>query len=366
MNAVFLGLGGNIGNRKANIQNAISEIEQRCGTIEKKSRLYETEAWGTKSKHKYLNQVVKISTSLTPHKLLNEILKIEKKLGRKRTAEKFSDRNIDIDILFFNAEIVNLKNLKIPHPRVHERRFMLEPLAELAPGFEHPLLKKSIRALLKACPDKLKVSPINDFLYICVEGNIGSGKSTLAYKLAGHLKAELIPEQFEKSNLLTLFYDHPSKYAFPLEFHLLLNRYEQLIKLTKQKKKVFVSDYWIQKSLWFAKVNLPKKEYRLFEKHFNALSTHLPLPDLVIYLRTSPKNLLQNIVSRGRKYEEKLKPPYLAAVEKAYKKGMAQLAQKTLYIDIDRYHSTTEKDSIKTIEKYLAKNFGLNDQKRYI
>jgi deoxyadenosine/deoxycytidine kinase len=129
---------------------------------------------------------------------------------------------------------------------------------------------------------------------------------------------------------------------------------------------VIVGDYWIQKSLWFARVNLPEKEYRLFEKHFNALCPYLPQPDLVIYLKTNPKNLLQNIGNRGRKYEEKLKMSYLTALEKAYAHGMAQTTQKTLYIEIDKYGPATQKATIKTIEKYLAKNFVLKDQKLYI
>jgi 2-amino-4-hydroxy-6-hydroxymethyldihydropteridine diphosphokinase len=106
-----------------------------------------------------LNQVLKVKTSLTPQELIDEILKIEKSLGRERQ-EKYGPRLIDIDILFFDNEVIKSKSLTIPHPQLHNRRFVLVPLNEIAPRFIHPVLKKSIAQLLLECPDKLDVNKI--------------------------------------------------------------------------------------------------------------------------------------------------------------------------------------------------------------
>jgi len=157
MNVVFLGLGGNMGNRLENLSKTIEALEKDCGEIIKRSGIYETDAWGSNSKKKYLNQVVQISTILSPENLLEKLLKIEEKLGRKRSEEQNSDRTVDIDILFFNADIINSKNLQIPHPRLYSRKFVLIPLTEIANDLVHPILKVTMEELLKNCKDTLAV-----------------------------------------------------------------------------------------------------------------------------------------------------------------------------------------------------------------
>ncbi|PBQ34480.1 2-amino-4-hydroxy-6-hydroxymethyldihydropteridine diphosphokinase [Sphingobacteriaceae bacterium] len=160
MNVVFLGLGGNIGNRMENLVNAREALSKKCGTIVKVSGVYETEAWGSNSKNNYLNQVVKMETSLTVQELLERILSVESELGRVRTEKQNSDRTMDIDILFYNSEIINLDHLHIPHPRLHLRKFVLIPLCDIEADYIHPLLKKTLIELLKNCEDKLKVSAV--------------------------------------------------------------------------------------------------------------------------------------------------------------------------------------------------------------
>jgi 2-amino-4-hydroxy-6-hydroxymethyldihydropteridine diphosphokinase len=160
MNVVYLLIGGNIGNRQENLRLAKTKIGTLCGKISTQSAIYETAAWGNQNQPAFLNQVLKISTELSPEQLLENLLSIEKELGRVRI-EKYGPRIIDIDILFFNNSIISLNNLVIPHPEMQNRRFALLPLSEIAPGFNHPVLHKTISQLLKECPDNLEVNKIN-------------------------------------------------------------------------------------------------------------------------------------------------------------------------------------------------------------
>ena len=156
MNKIYLLLGGNIGNRQQKILQAIDLIKKKIGKIIRQSRLYQTAAWGKTDQPDFLNQVIIIETSLTAEKIMQAIIAIEKKLGRVRSI-KNAARAIDIDILFFNKEIIQQKNLLVPHPEIQNRRFVLVPLNQLSPNFKHPLLQKTIHELLKICPDKLDV-----------------------------------------------------------------------------------------------------------------------------------------------------------------------------------------------------------------
>ena len=157
MNKVFLITGGNIGNRKKNLQTAAALIEEQIGTIIQSSKIYETEAWGLSSQPAFYNQVHIVESKLDAQAIIDTILKIEAKMGRVRTI-KNAARIIDIDILFFNDEIIHEPNLIIPHPEIINRRFVLMPMEEVAPEMIHPVLKKSIRELLSISTDKLKVT----------------------------------------------------------------------------------------------------------------------------------------------------------------------------------------------------------------
>ena len=161
MNTAYLLIGGNLGNRKENFLKAISFINEECGTLTRSSSIYETDAWGNTDQPSFLNQVLSIETPLNAKQLMRKILKIEKIMGRVRK-EKMGPRVIDIDILFFENEIHDLRFLKIPHPEIQNRRFVLVPLAEIDSGLQHPVLKKSIAQLLEECPDNLEVKKITD------------------------------------------------------------------------------------------------------------------------------------------------------------------------------------------------------------
>jgi len=153
---VFLGLGSNVGDRVANLRTAYDLIHRTIGKVAKYSHLYETEPWGNKEQEPFINQVIMINTTLDPRELLEAITKVERQMGRVKK-EKWGPRIIDVDILFYGKRIIRDKGLDIPHPELHKRAFVLVPLLELAPEFEHPMLKKAIDELYMACDDQSDV-----------------------------------------------------------------------------------------------------------------------------------------------------------------------------------------------------------------
>jgi len=159
MNKIFLITGGNMGNRKKNLEKASIFINEKIGKIIESSSIYETEAWGKNDQPSFYNQVHIIESTLSAEKIMSKILQIEKQMGRIRTI-KNAARIIDIDILFFNDETINKPDLIVPHAEISNRRFVLMPLNELNPNFIHPVLQKSIHELLSTCKDTLKVIPL--------------------------------------------------------------------------------------------------------------------------------------------------------------------------------------------------------------
>lgn len=158
----YILLGGNLNDRKFYISSAIQLIKTLAGPVIEKSSLYETAPWGFENENMFLNQVVVVETYLEPADLFQTIVSIENQLGRTRNGSRFSSRTIDIDILFYEDRVISTESLTIPHPRIKERRFVLEPMCELNPQFIHPLEKTTMKELLDSCPDKLEVGRLEN------------------------------------------------------------------------------------------------------------------------------------------------------------------------------------------------------------
>ncbi len=160
MNRLFLLTGSNLGDRNEHLNKALDFISRQLGKVISKSQIYRSESWGYKSTGIYYNQCIEVETFLGPHETLKIILKIEAEMGRQRAGEGYSDRDIDIDILFFHNLIIDDLQLTVPHPRFHLRRFALLPMNEIAGEFLHPILGKTISELLSECKDESIVSRV--------------------------------------------------------------------------------------------------------------------------------------------------------------------------------------------------------------
>ena len=159
MEICYLLLGSNTGNRLAYLQQAAQAVCKFAGSVTRYSSVYETEPWGFENSTTFLNQVIEVRTNMQATELMGKILHAETMLGRLRSPDSpgYNSRTIDIDILFYGQHIIAKPGLTLPHPRLHQRRFTLVPLAEIAPDLFHPVLKNTIIQLERICPDNLKV-----------------------------------------------------------------------------------------------------------------------------------------------------------------------------------------------------------------
>lgn len=361
---IYIALGSNKGNKMQFLQSAIDAVFEKIGAVGKISKVYETPALGFEGDNFY-NACIMVKTELKPKKLLKELKGIESKLGRaKKTKDSYESREIDLDILFYEDEVINEKSLIVPHPSLHLRRFVLQPLADIAKDIEHPVFKKSIAVLLEECKDTSQIEAIriwlknpkksysfSDFNFIAIEGNIGAGKTSLSKKIAQDFNAKLILERFADNPFLPKFYKEPERYAFTLEMSFLADRYQQISDDLSQLdlfKDFMVSDYDVHKSLVFSKVTLPEDEFRLYRKLFYQVYKDIARPDLYVYLYQNTERLQANIKKRGRKYESEIEDEYLEKINSGYLEFLkSQTDLNVKIIDI------SDRDFVKNREDYL-------------
>lgn len=331
MNKVVLSLGSNLGNKLQNLLQSIVYIHQFIGRVTKIAPVYETNSWGF-SGNNFFNTVLLLNSEFSPDEILQKIKRIESLMGRKNKSKNgnYSNRIIDIDLLYYNQIQCHSEHLIIPHPKLHLRNFVLYPLNDILSDFFHPKLQKTNKELLFLSPDKkqpiltdfsLKILPEIPYNYIAIEGNIGAGKTTFASAFAKDYNAKLVLERFEENPFLPKFYEDSERYAFPLEMSFLADRYRQLTDDLAQYdlfKTSVVSDYFVFKSLIFANVTLSEVEYELYRKIFNFMYRDIPKPDLYIYLYQNVERLLENIKKRGRTYEQSISADYLRQIHDGY------------------------------------------------
>ncbi|PQJ75801.1 2-amino-4-hydroxy-6-hydroxymethyldihydropteridine diphosphokinase [Polaribacter gangjinensis] len=366
----YLSLGTNLGDKTENLQNAIEGIAEKVGDIRKISGVYQTASWGFESEDFY-NCCIEVSTHHAPEKLLSILLQIESNLGRKRVdSDTYLDRNIDIDILLFDDEIIFSKTLTVPHPKMLLRKFVLVPMAEIAPTFFHPIEKKQLTFCLQNCDDEseiLKTSVqlkrpipiVEKYNYIAIEGNIGAGKTSLAKMMSDEFNAKIILERFADNAFLPKFYEDKERFAFPLEMSFLADRYQQLSDDLAQLdlfKNLIVSDYYIFKSLIFAQITLQKEEYLLYRRMFDIMYKEITKPDLYVYLYQNTTRLLKNIKKRGRDYEQNIEETYLQKIHDGYKNFInTQQELNVLVIDVSEIDFVNEPDDYQSIINQIKK-----------
>ncbi len=333
LSIVYFSLGSNLGDKLFHLQQAVFLLKKSIGNILAISHVYESPAWGFDGAD-FLNACIGITTEKAPNDILSCVLDIETQMGRIRNEEEgYQPRNIDIDILYYGQEQLQLEHLKIPHPNLHLRNFVLKPLSDIAPQFYHPKLLKDTRNLLQECKDKSVLKKFQKPLYksreelfaqlhfIAIEGNIGAGKTTLATKIATDFNAKLVLERFADNPFLPKFYENQSRYALPLEMSFLADRYQQFTEDTSQLdlfKSFMVSDYDSFKSLIFAKITLQEEEFNLYRKIFGFMYKEVIKPKIYIFLYQDTARLLENIKKRGRTYELHIEQEYLDKINRGY------------------------------------------------
>lgn len=335
---VYIAFGSNKGDRMKYLQDAVDLIFRHLGKINNISRIYNTPALGfedSATTPDFYNGCVCIDTHFSPQEVMHQLLLIENKLGRTRNTEDgYESRTIDLDVIFYDDLMLDSELITIPHPRMHERKFVLQPLRDIAPEMQHPKYKTSVSKLLESCEDDSIIDPINIWLknpmrqydfknynYIAIEGNIGAGKTSLARQISHDFNAKLILERFAENLFLPKFYEDPLRYAFTLEMSFLADRYQQISEDLSQLdlfKDFMISDYDIYKSLIFSKITLPEDEFRLYRKLFYLMYRDIAKPDLYVYLYQNTPRLQENIKKRGRDYEQNIDAEYLEKINAGY------------------------------------------------
>ncbi|MFL9844686.1 2-amino-4-hydroxy-6-hydroxymethyldihydropteridine diphosphokinase [Flavobacterium rhizosphaerae] len=362
-NTAILSLGSNIGNRLSHLQDAVNYIHNHIATVVKVSAVYETPALGFEGAPFY-NCAIVLHTIKTPQDVLLGILEAEQEGGRVRSASGgYASRTIDVDIIAYNDEVIHTPQLQIPHPRMQERNFVLYPMKDVAPHWQHPVLKAGVKELLQNTTDMSSCKPVEKlelpgvglnpsrFNYIAIEGNIGAGKTTLATKISEDFNARLILERFADNPFLPKFYEDGQRYAFPLEMSFLADRYQQITDDLAQFDlftDFIVADYHIFKSLIFSRVTLAEEEYRLYRRLFDIMYKELPKPGLYIYLHQNTERLLEHIKMRGRSYEQNINAAYLDKINSGYTEYIrAAPGLNVLIIDV------TSRDFVNRQEDYI-------------
>lgn len=200
-----------------------------------------------------------------------------------------------------------------------------------------------------------------DYNYIVIEGTIGAGKTSLAGMLSEEYNARLILEQFEDNAFLPKFYRDPDKYAFPLELSFLASRFQQLknhLSVNDLFKTFTISDYFINKSLIFAKQTLPADEFALYARLFNIINLSLPRPDLLVYLYLPVDQLKANIIKRGRPYEQDIKQEYLSKIQSGYFEYIRQQTDaRILIIDTNNLDFVNNPEDYQLIKNAIMKDY---------
>ncbi|TXE06787.1 2-amino-4-hydroxy-6-hydroxymethyldihydropteridine diphosphokinase [Gelidibacter salicanalis] len=336
--SVYIALGSNKGDRLKHLQDAVDLIFRHIGKINIIARVYNTPALDFEAHstpEDFLNTCVFIETQCSAEEVMRKLLSIETELGRIRQAGAgYESRTIDLDVIFYDDQVMASELITTPHPHMHKRKFVLQPLSDIASKVMHPTLGKSVSELLDAVDDDSAIEPTNVWLknpmkrydfgsynYIAIEGNIGAGKTSLAHQISNEFNAKLILERYADNPFLPKFYEEPQRYAFTLEMSFLADRYQQISDDLSQLdlfKDFMISDYDIYKSLIFSKITLPEDEFRLYRKLFYLMYKDIAKPDLYVYLYQNTERLQANIKKRGRDYEQNIENNYLEKINAGY------------------------------------------------
>ncbi len=320
----YIGLGSNLGNRQESIRRALKLLaDTEHIQVSGVSDLIETPPLGYFDQPKFINGVAELKTTLSAEDLYKTLVEVEKRLGRERHG-KWLPRTIDLDLLLFGAEVVNLPYLTVPHPQMHLRWFVLKGLCQLNPDLLHPTIKVRVSELAARLNDSDFALNPNVPQVISVAGVIGVGKTTLAQGLAKQLDCKLLLEPYDTNPFLPEVYAGKKELALDCQLYFLTSRAEQLNHRSLRQGQIAVSDYIFNQERIYASRLLNAQQLALYEQIYKPLSGRVTAPVLVIYLQDSVQKCLERIHERNRPYEQKIELQFLQALGSDYERLFAE------------------------------------------
>jgi len=314
----YIGLGSNLGDRRAFIKKAREALESTDGiTGVSLSDITESPPLANMQQSRYLNAVAEIQTNLPPETLLKTLHQIENSLDRRRQ-EKWAPRTIDLDIILYGSQIIDSPTLKVPHPQMHLRSFVLKGLVQLKADIVHPVLSEPVSVLLdRLCGQDFALDSVKPQL-VCIAGLIGVGKTTLANKLAKHFSVEAVFEAYDTNPFLPELYAGKHELALDCQLYFLASRAEQLDRqLLKAGQRIFC-DYVFDKEMIYATALLDDRQLALYERLYRQIQDRPVRPVLTIYLTDTPQNCMRRIQKRNRPYEQNIETEFLDTLAAAY------------------------------------------------
>ncbi len=303
MPTALIGLGSNLGDRAALLDRATARLGEHPNIdVVARSKPYATAPiGGPAGQGEYLNSAVRVLTTLSPQALFEVLQQIEKELGRARS-ERWSARTIDLDLLLYDDLVLETPALRLPHPRMSFRRFVLTPASEIAPQMIHPTTGWPIRRLL----EHLDTAPN----YVAIAGPVAVGKTQLASEVAQRTGARLILDEIDPQ-LLARFNADPTATAWELETSLLHRRAALLAECfsnasSDEATDLAISDFWFDQSLVYSRLSLTEPPQRQFERLWHELRQQVPSPKLLVLLQAPVDQLRERIARQGRTTEQSL------------------------------------------------------------
>jgi len=323
LTTAYIGLGSNLGNKEDYIKNALNKLAE-ADQIEsvRISDFIQTAPLGGENQPDYINAVAEIKTALSAQDLHSRLIEIETSLGRRQEG-KWSPRTIDLDILLFGQNVINLPSLTIPHPQMHLRSFVLKGLCQLAPDLLHPVIKEPMHQLV----DRLGGA---DFMFnpdlpqlVSIAGVIGVGKTTLTEKLSNLLACDSLFEPYDTNPFLPDVYAGKKELSLDSQLYFLTSRIAQLNHSTLAPGRIVISDYIFDQDIIYAGRLLDAQQLSLYKQVHQHLAAEVSAPVLVIYLTDSAQSCLQRIHRRNRPYEQQIKLKFLQELSSDYQQLFA-------------------------------------------